>query len=938
VEGFAPASALAHSARRSSRRSQTFWALLSITTILIAAGHQHLAAQDVTPKAPPPQATTTSPSTIPASEIPDAPAPSADELARIPHATPLPPSKPADRAIIESDNPQSRHASVYYASGNVVLTYQDHILRADSVTYDEATGDVTFSGHVSLSGGQASEFIEASHGTYNLNSNTGHFFDVHGSVALGAANPANSQHATFLSPNPFLFTGKMVIQTGPESYIIYDGSVTSCLLPRPDWQLTAHRINLDHGKAHAAGSTFHLLGLPLLFFPYVSHPVDSETRQSGLIIPVFGYSSASKDTGSKGLTLGEEVYLVLGRSADLTLGSIYYSLRGFSENGTFRYRGPGDDFLTAHFSALQDRGFNALDTFPTSSGGTITENVYTNQGGEDVTASFRRQFSPTLRAVGDLEYLSSYVYREAFTENFNQAVSSDIDSITYLTQQKNGYSLDFRADRYQGLKVVPLTLSTGTTSAQEVKIFHAPSIDFTTLDHPIPGTPLLWNLTSSVAGLKRIQPNFVSSGITERFDLRPELALPLAFAGWHTLSSIAAHETVYSRSRKEPYGANATPIELTTPLNRLNYDLKIDIRPPAIERTFNVPPVLRRWLGDQVRHTVEPQIIYRSTRGVDNFLGVLRFDDLDLASDTDELQYGVTQHLYFRPHPKPAKRNPACKTTAPPASEDTPTGSLEDFDQSPTNDANGIPNASAEAPDLPTRTHARHPDPCTAPPKPQQQQWFSWQLAQTHYFDQTFGGAVIDRRRNIFDTTLNFSGIAFLTEPRSISPLKSSMRLRTSSHTDIEWNFTYDTGASKFNSSNVFLETHEGNFFGGISYAMLNAPGRFYTENIDTNTNTATGLTRSAVSAFTQMRVLLGYGNPAKAGLSAATGAGIDLRLDSAQYITIQTSYNWNCCGITVEYRKYDLGTIRNEGAYRFNFTLANIGTAGNLRRNQSLF
>jgi len=39
-----------------------------------------------------------------------------------------------------------------------------------------------------------------------------------------------------------------------------------------------------------------------------------------------------------------------------------------------------------------------------------------------------------------------------------------------------------------------------------------------------------------------------------------------------------------------------------------------------------------------------------------------------------------------------------------------------------------------------------------------------------------------------------------------------------------------------------------------------------------------------------------------------------------------------------VEYRKYELGSVRNENVYRFNFTLANIGSAGNLRRAQALF
>ncbi len=115
-------------------------------------------------------------------------------------------------------------------------------------------------------------------------------------------------------------------------------------------------------------------------------------------------------------------------------------------------------------------------------------------------------------------------------------------------------------------------------------------------------------------------------------------------------------------------------------------------------------------------------------------------------------------------------------------------------------------------------------------------------------------------------------------------------------------------------------------------------PGRSYTPTISTITNTITGVVSNAVSDFSQMRMLIGYGRPSKPGLSAAGGAGIDLNAGSEQYVTIQSGYNWNCCGLSLEYRKYDLGTVRNEGAYRFNFTLANIGSAGNLRRNEALF
>ena len=152
----------------------------------------------------------------------------------------------------------------------------------------------------------------------------------------------------------------------------------------------------------------------------------------------------------------------------------------------------------------------------------------------------------------------------------------------------------------------------------------------------------------------------------------------------------------------------------------------------------------------------------------------------------------------------------------------------------------------------------------------------------------------------------------------------------------MEWDFDYDTGAKRFTSSNLYLDAHEGSVFGGFSFARLNAPGRFATELIDTAGNAS--LSTSPVSNFSQMRVLLGYGVPSKPGFSIATNVGLDLIGGDVQYATIQGSYNWNCCGLAVEYRKFNLGTVRDENAYRFNFTLANIGSAGNIRRAERLF
>jgi LPS-assembly protein len=277
---------------------------------------------------------------------------------------------------------------------------------------------------------------------------------------------------------------------------------------------------------------------------------------------------------------------------------------------------------------------------------------------------------------------------------------------------------------------------------------------------------------------------------------------------------------------------------------------------------------------------------------------------VDIVSDTNELEYGVTQRLFLRP----TKVRP-CRERA--VSKEPQNLDLdEDRDQ--------VPRREDEDEDKKNE------------PVCGNREMISWRLTQKVFFDQNFGGAVINGRRNIFDTTLNYSGIAFLTEARQIAPLLSRMRFRTSEHLDVEWDFDLDTGAKKFTSNNVMLDVHEGNIFGGMSYARLNAPGRFFTEGVS-----------STVSNFNQLRLLLGYGSPTKAGLGVAANVGLDLNAGDSglvQYGALQGSYNWDCCGFSVEVRKYELGSVRNETVERFNFTLSNIGTAGNLRRAASLF
>ena len=78
------------------------------------------------------------------------------------------------------------------------------------------------------------------------------------------------------------------------------------------------------------------------------------------------------------------------------------------------------------------------------------------------------------RAVANIDYLSSFLFRLAFNEVFSQAVYSEVKSQAFLSKSADGFSLNGFVERYQNFL--------STTPGQVVTISHAPSFDFSSVD------------------------------------------------------------------------------------------------------------------------------------------------------------------------------------------------------------------------------------------------------------------------------------------------------------------------------------------------------------------------------------------------------------------------------------------------------------------------
>jgi LPS-assembly protein len=755
---------------------------------------------------------------------------------------------------------QEKHGSVYTLTGDVKIDYKDYTLTADKVSYDDETKEAEADGHVRLQGGRNNELILADHGKLNFDLETGRFENVTGSI--GRQPSASKRKLVYTTANPFLFTGRVLIKEGPERYQVIQGTMTSCLLPDPDWRIHSSLIRVSYGVARAKSSYFTLLNVPILYLPYVTHPVDADARQTGLLLPVIGTSS------TKGTIIGDSVYLVINRSMDATLGTQYFSLRGWSPSGDFRYRGRGEDFVNARFTALWDRGL-APD--------------YLNQGGQDIVFSGRRDFDldEHTRAVATGEYLSSYVYREAFAESFALAVASQVTSSVFVTHNDAGRSASIRFDRYQNFEGITQVGDTYVTP--QVRILHVPSLDFDTVDRSLHGTAVRWSVDSSAAGLSRSEPGY-KTGDIGRFDLYPHLSLPIHLDGWTLRPEVGARETFYTQSQ---IPTSTIPLPGNGSVNRSDLEASFELRPPALVRDFKAP-ALERFFGSDLRHTIEPDVQYRYVAGINNFSSIPRFDTTDVESDTNEVEYSITQRLFFKHlHPK------AC------SSGDLPPP------------INGIINMPPNYTECGGDSDA----------------WITWKLASKYFFEPYFGGAAIPFRRNVLTSTLDLTGVGFLNGPRNTSPLISRFKVRTSEHMDFEWDADYDFKTSRLDASNIFADYRRDSIFASVGYSTLQALDASFTATL-----------ASQVTKYNLLRLLLGYGDPTKRGLSAGVNAGYDFIQNALQYGGIQSSYNWDCCGLSVEYRRLALGSVRNENQYSFNFTLAGVGAAGNLKHSERIF
>ena len=167
--------------------------------------------------------------------------------------------------------------------------------------------------------------------------------------------------------------------------------------------------------------------------------------------------------------------------------------------------------------------------------------------------------------------------------------------------------------------------------------------------------------------------------------------------------------------------------------------------------------------------------------------------------------------------------------------------------------------------------------------------------------------------------------VAFLTEPRNLSPLISRMRFEAIQNLRLEWDMDYDPQGRPAGRRQHLRRIQLGRYHRRHRATLLNA--------VDEKGSTASTHPEPAGRALPGDRQT----DPRPASTWRPTAGTISSTAPCSMR-GVQTVYNWNCCGLTVGYRRFALGALRDETQYLYSFTLANFGSVGDIRRSNTVF
>ncbi|MBV9240866.1 MAG: hypothetical protein JO314_02560, partial [Acidobacteria bacterium] len=325
-------------------------------------------------------------------------------------------------------------------------------------------------------------------------------------------------------------------------------------------------------------------------------------------------------------------------------------------------------------------------------------------------------------------------------------------------------------------------------------------------------------------------------------------------------------------------------------------EFQFDVRPVALAKNFYGKDDRFKF-----RHVIEPYLTYRYVKGIDNFNRIIRFDEVDTMTDTNEIEFGLINRIYTRRYTEAVTKE-AKERLRKQASGGSDQGSGHSGSKSI-----------------------------------QPYEIFSLTVRGKYFFDKTFGGALIPGQRNEIEPMTALTFYTFGGVPRRWSPLNIDATYRPQRTVFVNTRMDYGLSGDGLRdlSATVGYDTPKLKFFQTFYYTRAITLMPSLAQYADPNGKEAGTLRGSQWSPS----ILVGS---RQKGIYGGASFFFDFQNRRATRNTPMISslytlgYAFNCCAVALQYSTFNVGA-RQEHRFTFAFRLNGIGAFGTEQIGQGL-
>jgi LPS-assembly protein len=483
--------------------------------------------------------------------------------------------------------------------------------------YTDPSLRVVAAGNVVFSNPQAR--VSAERVEFNVDSGTGIFHNARASMTIEGAN-----RAEFGNQQPdFTFDGETIEKTGPRSYRLTRGTLTTCVQPTPRWEIVSASITIHLDEyAIARNMLLRVKGVPLMYLPIIYYPIQDDQRATGFLLPTYGTSTI------RGQAISNAFFLVLGRSQDMTFFHDWFTRAGQGAGVEYRYAAAAGSFGTFRFYRFGQRQAEFTEDGATGVLPSTTSYQFTGNG--------THMLGRNIRLYQRIDYVTDLTTRQLYQQNVYDAsnASRSIEAgLAAAWGRLNTTALVQRTETFTGF--------TGDSTAQTSQIYGStPRLTASIAPTPLGRAPAYVSVTSDFAYLpnKTLTGDMVTRDVSvARFDLQPRIQAALSRLTYLSINTTAAYRvTQYNRSEQSP-----------APVQRRYLSMRTEAVGPVFAKVWDTPDA---GFSERMKHVIEPTFAVDHVTDIANALLVPSgIDTTDqIVGDSTRFIYGLTNRFFYR--------------------------------------------------------------------------------------------------------------------------------------------------------------------------------------------------------------------------------------------------------------------------------------------------